>query len=170
MTAGATQRGRSRRPTRREPHQLTDRSHGATVGVNPACHVKNSSELAEKELCQPVCSIPRNSKSPGVTFAVFFRRNFASPSSLIGCRLGCWVQHVSRRGKVVLQRPGQGGVPRPRARHRPRRGAGGGAPRPGGRGPRPLRDGGAWEMARGGVCANARRALARGATAHAARS
>ena len=49
MTTGAANGGRKHRSIRREPDQLADRDHGPTVGVFPACDIKNSGELAEKE-------------------------------------------------------------------------------------------------------------------------
>jgi hypothetical protein len=53
MTTGAANRGRKHRSIRREPDQLADRDHGPTVGVFPACDIKNSGELAEKERLWP---------------------------------------------------------------------------------------------------------------------
>src|SRR5271168_3621244 len=53
MTARAAQRRGGRPASRWEPRQLTDRRHRATVFVNPACDIKNSSGLAEKNSAWP---------------------------------------------------------------------------------------------------------------------
>jgi hypothetical protein len=75
MTTGAANGGRKHRSIRREPDQLADRDHGPTVGVFPACDIKNSGELAEKERLwrgahadYGVCSIRRNSVFASLTF------------------------------------------------------------------------------------------------------
>jgi predicted dehydrogenase len=110
MTAGTAQRRGRHQSTRREPNQLTDRNHGLTVGVQPACGIKKLDELAEKEGGRPtahandsVCSIRCKSRSPDLTFDLFSQRIFTPPSNLTGVQIG--VLGAARIAPLALIKP-----------------------------------------------------------------